>query len=191
VQHANEALAEVEWKGTDPNMRFRPIPGFPNYLVGSNGTLWSRRGRGGGIARNWKRLKGNVSAYGYRRFCLTHESGVQKVCHLHRLVLQAFVGPCPEGMEACHAPDPNKLNCRIENLRWATRAENLADYFDSETFDRALRRRERKLAKRLRANGWTLDRIARRLGVSTTYIHHVCKDTPRWSGMQHATASSG
>ena len=53
-------------------------------------------------------------------------NGAQKSIGVHRLVLQAFVGPCPEGMEACHwndVPDDN----RVENLRWDTRAANIAD----------------------------------------------------------------
>lgn len=45
---------------------------------------------------------------------------------VHRLVLEAFVGPCPDRMQACHwndIPDDN----RIENLRWDTRDANFAD----------------------------------------------------------------
>ena len=45
---------------------------------------------------------------------------------IHRLVMLAFVGPCPEGMEVCHnngIPDDN----RLENLRYGTRSENIYD----------------------------------------------------------------
>ena len=45
---------------------------------------------------------------------------------IHRLVLEAFEGPCPEGMEGCHH-DGNPTNNRIENLRWDTRRSNVAD----------------------------------------------------------------
>jgi len=47
-----------------------------------------------------------------------------RVC---RLVLLAFVGPCPEGMEACHFPDRNPANNRLDNLRWDTRSGNMRD----------------------------------------------------------------
>lgn len=53
-------------------------------------------------------------------------SGAKKSAGVHRLVLEAFVGPCPPGMEACHwndIPDDN----RLENLRWDTRSANAAD----------------------------------------------------------------
>lgn len=45
---------------------------------------------------------------------------------VYRLVLEAFVGPCPEGMEACHW-DGNSLNSRLGNLRWGTKLENMED----------------------------------------------------------------
>ena len=45
---------------------------------------------------------------------------------VHRLVLEAFVGPCPDGMECCHY-DGDPSNNHVSNLRWGTRAENYAD----------------------------------------------------------------
>ena len=43
-----------------------------------------------------------------------------------RLVLRAFVGPCPEGMECCHANDVQADN-RLVNLRWDTHENNILD----------------------------------------------------------------
>lgn len=45
---------------------------------------------------------------------------------VHRLVLTTFVGPCPEGSEACHG-DGDPTNNRLDNLRWGTHLENEAD----------------------------------------------------------------
>jgi hypothetical protein len=42
------------------------------------------------------------------------------------LVLEVFVGLCPEGMECCHEDD-DCTNNRLTNLRWGTRAENNQD----------------------------------------------------------------
>lgn len=44
--------------------------------------------------------------------------------YVHRLVLDAFVGPCPAGMEACHADDI-PANNHLDNLRWASRSDNI------------------------------------------------------------------
>lgn len=53
-------------------------------------------------------------------------NGVKTSYKVHRLVLAAFVGPCPEGMEACHANGVRDDN-RVENLRWDTRSANTLD----------------------------------------------------------------
>ena len=45
---------------------------------------------------------------------------------VHRLVLETFVGPAPEGMEACHN-DGNAANANLDNLRWDTKKNNAAD----------------------------------------------------------------
>lgn len=43
---------------------------------------------------------------------------------VHQLVLEAFVGPCPEGCEVLHL-NHNPADNRLENLRYGTRSENL------------------------------------------------------------------
>lgn len=50
----------------------------------------------------------------------------KKTSLVHRLVLEAFVGPCPPKQEACHHDDDPKNNS-LENLRWGTRSENRMD----------------------------------------------------------------
>ena len=45
---------------------------------------------------------------------------------VHRLVMLAFVGPCPEGMEVCHG-DGDPSNNYPSNLRYGTRSDNMYD----------------------------------------------------------------
>lgn len=45
---------------------------------------------------------------------------------VHTLVLEAFVGPCPLGLEALHANDIPTDN-RLTNLSWGTRTQNMHD----------------------------------------------------------------
>lgn len=45
---------------------------------------------------------------------------------LHRIIAEAFIGPCPEGMEVCHN-DGDPANNRVDNLRYGTRSENMYD----------------------------------------------------------------
>lgn len=51
---------------------------------------------------------------------------IQRLFQVHRLVLTAFVGPCPAGMEGCHwNGDPT--DNRAANLRWDTQSANTLD----------------------------------------------------------------
>lgn len=45
---------------------------------------------------------------------------------VHALVLETFVGPRPLKHDGCHN-DGDRTNNALPNLRWATRAENMAD----------------------------------------------------------------
>tara|TARA_R110002126_G_scaffold96507_1_gene225832 strand:+ start:345 stop:833 length:489 start_codon:yes stop_codon:yes gene_type:complete len=48
----------------------------------------------------------------------------KKNYYVHRLVLEHFVGECPENFECDHI-DRNRSNNHIENLKWCNRSENL------------------------------------------------------------------
>lgn len=50
----------------------------------------------------------------------------QKLLMVHTLVLTAFIGTCPENHEGCHG-DGDPTNNALTNLRWGTRASNMAD----------------------------------------------------------------
>lgn len=54
------------------------------------------------------------------------KDGVGKTFRVHRLVLEAFDRPRPEGLIACHWDD-NPENNRLENLRWDTPSGNNLD----------------------------------------------------------------
>ncbi len=65
---------------------------------------------------------------GYARVNLCRNS-VRTTFLVHRLVLVAFRGPCPAGMEACHGPAGNGDNS-LTNLRWDTHGRNIRDLID-------------------------------------------------------------
>lgn len=102
---------------------YRPLPGFSGYMVGTDGSVWSSRRRLG----RWKRLRTFPDKDGYQVVSPVSEDGVARPLKVHRLVLTTFVGPCPEGMESCHDPDPTRTNNRLSNLRWGTTHSNHAD----------------------------------------------------------------
>lgn len=63
---------------------------------------------------------------GYLTVSLIDKDGRKKSKRVHRLVLEAFVGPCPEGHLVRHLNDIPGDN-RLGNLRWGTGSENQAD----------------------------------------------------------------
>ena len=113
----------------DSTVTYKPVPGFPGYRVGDDGSVWSCLARRGSYAYVptdvWRRLKVNVTR-GYLSLNLYGPNG-DRVCRaVHHLVLLAFVGPCPDGMEGCHRDD-DRANNRLANLRWDTPKANAAD----------------------------------------------------------------
>lgn len=71
-------------------------------------------------------LKGTIKQKKGHREVRLSLGGKTRAFTVHKLVLEAFVGPRPEGMEGCHGngvPDDN----RLENLRWDTKSSNNFD----------------------------------------------------------------
>ncbi len=100
--------------------RWKPIDGWPKYEVSDHGRI--KRVAGGKGAKPGTILKGSVSKNGYRTVFLYDGSGGAKCHYVHRLVLEAFCGTT-DGQQ-CNHLDTDRLNNRIDNLEWATAAEN-------------------------------------------------------------------
>jgi hypothetical protein len=105
----------------EAGVEFRHIPGFTGYAADTLGRIWTCK-RPVGV---WREMQ-PTPWEGYLRVTLWCD-GRSHPRKVHRLILETFVGPCPEGMEACHDPDRNGTNCRLDNLRWGTRSENQRD----------------------------------------------------------------
>lgn len=107
--------------------RWKDVVGFDGYEVSDLGRVrsWFKSGGRGSRADKPRLLKLRpLKNYPYLRVGLTRDNRIHDK-RVHRLVLEAFVGPCPEGMECSHADD-NKYNNRLVNLSWDTRENNLA-----------------------------------------------------------------
>lgn len=99
--------------------KWLPIPGYPGREVSNFGAVYSQ------CARPARVIEGTVNTTGHTMYCLSYR-GVSKVYNAGTLVLMAFVGPCPEDHECCHNDGDPTNNC-LDNLRWGTRKENIAD----------------------------------------------------------------
>lgn len=102
----------------------KKIPGFPGYYATPDGDIWSGPRK---QSPRCNKLKPQVSTDNHRLVGLC-KAGRMFTKLVHRLILETFVGPCPEGMESCHYNDVPFDN-RLENLRWDTRSNNQKDAF--------------------------------------------------------------
>lgn len=109
-------------------VEYRTVPGFPGYRVGDDGTVWTskvRKGTGWEDGGEWRSRATSIAPNGYVRVALSNNG---QITHhgVHRLVLGAFCGPCPEDCEARHL-DGNRANNMLSNLAWGTKLENAND----------------------------------------------------------------
>ena len=106
---------------------WRPVVGYEGlYEVSSHGAV-RRVDR---LTKTGKLIKGSVLKVrplpsGRPRVNLS-KNGKIVDAYPYRLALEAFVGPCPPGMEALHWDDDHSNNA-ISNLRWGTRTDNMRD----------------------------------------------------------------
>lgn len=112
-------------------IRAKLVKGFGGfYKVREDGTLWSCRMLGNIKDRKgpWKKMTPTPNETGHLNIGLSIPgSGKRVTIFVHRLVLEAFVGPCPPGMECRHYPDQNPANNNLTNLSWADRGTNQLD----------------------------------------------------------------
>lgn len=104
---------------------FKTVEGYPGYCVGDDGSVWTLHFKRFGISNIWRKMDGTINRRGYRQFCLSRDGKTHSLLG-HTLVLTAFRGRCPVGMECAHWNGKRSDN-RLENLRWATRLSNHAD----------------------------------------------------------------
>ena len=150
---------------------FRAIPGFEHYFISDEGVLvsdWTGRPK---VMKTFLK-RGTYPEVKLRKNCgYIHKT-------IHQAVLEAFVGPKPEKMEARHL-DGNPLNNRLDNLAWGTRIENNNDQIrhgtayvaQGELHGKAVLTEKDVLD--IRASEAAGSALARKYGVSHTQIIRV------------------
>lgn len=151
------------------------------YGVSTDGRIWSCwKGRQSPILsdvwntlRCYRRTDGVTAVILYRPY--------RQTFLVHRLVLEAFVGPCPEGMMACHADD-NPTNNNLSNLRWGTIHDNLADAYRNGRIHQGALRKFAKLVEKdihdifaMHYAGISNLEIADRKGISPPNVCNILK----------------
>ena len=154
-----------------PGERWLPVPGHEGYYEVSN------MGRLLGLPRTCTcahlggLLNPQPNPLGYFFADLKVPGRPERPVGIHRLVAEAFIGPCPPGMEVLHGPNGPGDN-RVSELRYGTHLENKQDELRDGTRARGERHGNSKLTaeiviecRRRRASGETVESIARDVGI--------------------------
>lgn len=156
----------------DTTERWLPVPGFLGYEISDRGRIWTHKQ---GASRPMKVVVGSLG------YCVVslYRGSTRRQIKVHRLVLEAFVGPCPEGHEAAHL-DGVKVHNVLENLAWVTPKENQGHRRAHGTDPCGVRNGRSKLTpthvadlRALRQSGVMPTELARRFGVAREHIYKV------------------
>lgn len=98
-----------------PGEIWKPCPTWPGYEASTHGRIRSQ----------YTVLSCKAIQNGYPT-CSPSVDGRQRSVLVHRMVADAFLGPCPSGQEVRHL-DGDRMNRRPENLAYGDRAANQND----------------------------------------------------------------
>ncbi len=122
--HHSQSDSLIPFRDNENNSEeWRAAVGWEGYDISNQGGLRSRR-----QSSNNPKVMRPGNSRGRLRFGLRDGTGKRTYRFIHQLVLETFVGPCPQGM-ICRHLDGNKTNNRVENLCWGTSLENAQDKF--------------------------------------------------------------
>lgn len=158
--------------------QWKPVVGYEGlYEVSDQGRVKS--------LRSGKIMKLSVANTGYMQLQLSAKPR-RNVCHVHRLVLEAFVGPAPIGMEGCHANGIRTDN-RLSNLRWDTRKGNMSDASAQGRTNRGEKNHWCKLTEKdvlqIRLSKESSSQLAFRYNMSARAIRDI-RARKRWAHVQ-------
>ena len=160
---------------------------FPGYHVTKDGRIFSRRLKGPSIrlGNSWKEISPMSDNFGRKKVVLTDINGKKFNLKIHRLVLEAYIGPCPKGMICCHN-DGNNTNNNLNNLRWDTIKNNSIDIINHGNSQRGEKSCHSKLKeediqeiRKLKSSGLSYKKIGKIYNVDYSTIYKIIKNK-RW-----------
>lgn len=166
------------------------VSDFPGYRVSTDGRVESCRGTCGKdrglLTDHWHVIRPRTNKVSGHLSVKLRRDGKTFTRYVHHLVLNAFVGPCPPGLE-CRHKDGDPSNNRLDNLAWGTRAENMADRVDHGTSNRGERHGNARLSemvvveiRRLAEAGMDSGAIGARFGIHPEHARDIIKGD-RWT----------
>lgn len=172
-------------------VEYRTIARLPGYRFGTDGSVWLKDPKG-----KWMRLRPAKNSKGYLSVGIKHPDGRRRMIQVHRLILEAFDGPCPPGMETRHFPDPDRTNNRPQNLSWSTRKKNHYDkkvqgtQCAGETHGRHKLTWEKvhEARKLFKKRGYSIGELAEKYGIDWSTMRSALTGKT-WKPSKHVAAS--
>lgn len=153
--------------------QWRPIAGFDEYFISTNGEIKNIK-----TNRTLKPLKSG-SGGKYRSVILWKNKVSVGPRYIHRLVLETFVGPAPDGKQCAHL-DGNPENNKLINLKWVTPKENTSHKYTHGTIlcgEKSPRcilgDIEMKSIIALYISGRSIEDLSKKFRVSCFYIYQI------------------
>jgi hypothetical protein len=175
----------------NPLIKYAIIPGFDRYMIGADGSLWSNIIPGHKPEKgfvHWHQINPSPDDRGYLIVSLSKVGEERRSMAFHVLVLNTFIGPCPEGLQCRHL-DGDESNCALWNLVWGTPGENGNDkvvHGMSASGERngsaKLTEEQVKEIRRLHAVGTSPKMLASMFNVGKSSVWRIIKGT-HWKGV--------
>lgn len=157
------------------------------YQVSNMGRIKSLLFNKEKFLKPWKRKAGHflVNLYINKK---------SKTFYLHKLIMEAFIGPCPDGLEVRHL-DGNGTNNILSNLKYGTRTENVRDaikhgtfkgppkQLGSKNFRATVNEKQVIKVKKLLNNNFSVAQISKILNIKN-YIISSIKKGDTWKHIQ-------
>lgn len=168
---------------------WRKVAWSKDYEVSSLGRVRSWKPYGRSKDKPLKPyIKSQWFLNGYPAVILTNGKN-RKSCMVHTLVAEAFLGKRPTGYVIAHKDD-NRLNNKLDNLRYATRSENIKDALRNNKMKVGEKHPKAKLSSLQVAEvkhlvvdlGWTQQRVANLFNVSKSSINQIINNKKRMGG---------
>lgn len=122
-------------------------------------------------------LKLSLTPNGYPKIT-TSIDGKYISRQIHRLVAEAFLGPCPPGRQVNHK-DGDKTNNNATNLEWTTQSENCYHALGLGLSRVKYPQTTIDLVRSLHKSGVSLRKIAKQTGVGAPYCSRITRGLRR------------
>ena len=159
------------------NIRLINIPDFPDYCAGSDGNIYSFKGR------NIRKLKSHPQGNGKYLNVVLRLGNKSITRNVHRLIAECFCTKSNlEGRLVVSHLDGDSFNNNPKNLVWETQSKNLSRRLDHNTDDTGIKNSRAKFnieeiidIRKMLKNGFTQKEIGIKYNVNSRLIGKISR----------------